>query len=140
MPADLPVTESITLPGALLEERAARSGGPGGQSVNTSETRVQLRFHVSASDLPPDVKARLAGANPGRMTRDGWLVLACDSNRSRHRNTEIVRERLAELVRAALIRPEIRRDTKPTWGSKIRRLDAKGRRSKIKSDRGSVDY
>jgi ribosome-associated protein len=135
----LPIDALLVIPGEELEVTAARSGGPGGQSVNTAETRVRLRFALSTTTaLRPDVKARLRDQNRAWLTDAGDLVLTSDVHRSRARNLDEVRERLADAIRKALVRPVPRRPTKPTSSSKRRRLQDKKRRGDVKSGRGKV--
>lgn len=127
------VTHRISLDESELQESFIRASGPGGQHVNKTESAVQLRFDVAASpNIPDDVKARLARLAGSRMTLDGVLILVGDTYRSQLRNREDVRERLIDLIRDAAVPPTPRRPTKPTLGSKKRRLEAKGQRSAIK--------
>ncbi len=127
------VTHRISLDESELQESFIRASGPGGQHVNKTESAVQLRFDVAASpNIPDDVKARLARLAGSRMTSDGVLILVGDTYRSQLRNREDVRERLIDLIRDAAVPPTPRRPTKPTLGSKKRRLEAKGQRSAIK--------
>ncbi|MDR3512570.1 MAG: alternative ribosome rescue aminoacyl-tRNA hydrolase ArfB [Caulobacteraceae bacterium] len=133
----IPVTDAIALDEAELEERFVRASGPGGQHVNKTSTAVELRFDVRGSpSLPEDVKARLGALAGSRMTQDGVLVLFSQGSRSQEMNRQEVRERLAELIRRALYKPKPRKPTKPTYASKLRRLEGKSRRSGVKSMRG----
>lgn len=135
----LPVTEEIVIPGEDLEVTAARSGGPGGQAVNTTDSRIRLRFALgTTAALSEPVKQRLRAARSGWLTRDGDLVLTCDVHRSRHQNLEEARERLADAVREALVPPKPRRKTKPTAGARARRKQAKDARKRIKEQRGRI--
>lgn len=139
MNRDLPITDRIVVSAADLSWRTSRAGGPGGQHVNTTDTRVQVRFELEKCEaLAPAVKERLRRSCSRYLTRDGALVLACAEHRSRQRNVDTVRERLAGAIRAALVPPKKRRPTRPSRASKKRRLDAKSRRSKVKSLRGRV--
>ena len=127
------VNHRISLDDNEIEESFIRASGPGGQHVNKTESAVQLRFDVAKSpNIPDEVKARLVRLAGSRMTADGVLILVGDSYRSQLRNREDVRERLIDLIREAAIPPTPRRPTKPTLGSKRRRLEAKGQRSAIK--------
>jgi len=124
--SDLHVTDALTLPSAELEWTAVRSGGPGGQNVNKVATKVELRFDLPQTVvLPSAVRARLALIARGRLDATGRVLITCDETRSQLQNLERARERLAELVRAALVRPKTRRKTKPTRGSNERRLSGK---------------
>lgn len=132
----LRVTPRITLDDSELREEFVRASGPGGQHVNKTDSAVQLRFDVANSpNIPDDVKARLVRLAGSRMTSDGVLILQGDSYRSQLRNREDVRERLVDLIRDASVPPKPRRPTKPTYGSKQRRLEGKAKRSEIKQGR-----
>jgi ribosome-associated protein len=135
----LPIREGVEIPAYDLAYTFSRSGGPGGQHVNTTDTRVRLRFSLrQCSALPQGVKARLRAAHPGWMTNDGALVLTADSYRSRHRNIEEVRERLVKAIHSAWSPPKRRKKTRPSRGSVKRRLDGKKRRGEVKKGRGRV--
>ena len=133
--ARIPVTRSISIDTDLIEESFTRSGGAGGQHVNTTDSAVLLRFDVAASDLPDRVKLRLAELAGTRMTRDGVLTLRAEGSRSQHMNRAEVRERLLALLREATVVQAKRRATKPTKASQVRRVDAKKGRSAVKSGR-----
>lgn len=137
---DLVVTSRLTIPAAHLTLEMSRAGGPGGQHVNKTETRVRLRFALGRCDLiHPAARERLRRAHPGKLTDGGELLLVCATHRSRQRNIEEARERLAEIVRQSLVVPKSRRPTKPTKGSKERRLKSKKQRAQIKSGRKKVN-
>ncbi|MGQ9365726.1 alternative ribosome rescue aminoacyl-tRNA hydrolase ArfB [Azospirillum sp. ST 5-10] len=130
------VTHRISLDESELQEEFVRASGPGGQHVNKTSSAVQLRFDVAASpNIPPDVKARLVRLAGSRMTSEGVLILVGDSYRSQMRNREDVRERLIDLIRDATVVPKTRRPTKPTFGSKQRRLEGKAKRAEVKRGR-----
>jgi len=127
------ITHRISLDDDELKESFVRSSGPGGQNVNKLSTAVELRFDVRNSpNLPDDVRHRLERLAGSRLTLDGVLILVADRHRTQHRNRQEALERLTELIREASIPPTPRRPTKPTLGSKKRRLEAKGQRSDIK--------
>ncbi len=118
------------------ESVSVLASGPGGQNVNKVSTAVELRFDVRGSpSLPDGVKARLARLAGARLTQEGVLVLSAQRFRTQTRNREDALERLFELIRAAEVAPKRRRATRPTLGSKERRLESKGVRSGTKAMR-----
>lgn len=134
------ITEKISIEDWEITETFARASGPGGQNVNKVETAVTLRFEAARSpNLPDAIKARLRRLAGRRWTTDGALVLQADGHRSQNRNREEVRERLIALIEQATQRPKPRIPTKPTLGSKRRRLDAKARRGGVKAMRSRPD-
>jgi len=136
----LRINNDITIEDWELSESFMRASGPGGQNVNKVSSAVELRFEADRSpNLPAPVKTRLRRLAGRRWTTDGALVLQCDETRSQARNREIVRDRLAELIKKALVAPKRRIPTKPTLGSKKRRLNTKKQRGEVKALRGKVD-
>jgi ribosome-associated protein len=135
MPADLPVTARVTIPGEELTERFSRSSGPGGQGVNTTDSRVELVWELGGSALPAEVLDRLRRRLGSRLAADALTVVASE-RRSQLRNREAARERLAGLVARALEPPPPpRRATRPSRGATERRLATKKRRAATKRSR-----
>lgn len=130
------ITSSIAIDEREIEETFVRASGPGGQNVNKVSTAVQLRFDAAGSpSLPDDVKMRLATLAGQRMTKDGVIVIMAQSHRLQERNREDALARLVDLIRRAAHRPRVRRATRPTLGSKIRRMDSKTKRGRTKAMR-----
>ncbi|BCL16162.1 alternative ribosome rescue aminoacyl-tRNA hydrolase ArfB [Micromonospora sagamiensis] len=132
----LRVTDRLVVPGAELRERFSRSSGPGGQGVNTTDSRVELSFDVAASpSLPPYLRERALQRLAGRLV-DGVLTVAASEHRAQLANREAARERMAALLREAVAPPPpSRRPTRPSRAAKQRRLDEKKRRSQVKRNR-----
>jgi len=132
----LVVTRAFVIAEAELTERFSRSSGPGGQGVNTTDSRVELSYDVERSlSLPDHLRARVLQRLDNRLV-DGVLTIAASEHRSQLRNREAARERLAQLLReAAAPPPPRRRPTRPTLGSKERRLAEKKRRGETKRGR-----
>ena len=132
------INDHISIDEEEIAESFIRSSGPGGQNVNKLATAVQLRFDVRHSpSLPDEVRARLERLAGRKLTRDGVLVITAQRHRTQERNRDDALTRLIEMIQAAAVRPTPRRPTRPTLGSKIRRLEGKKRRSGIKALRGA---
>lgn len=121
-----------------VEFSAIRAQGPGGQHVNKASTAVQLRFDVAASNLPAAVKARLLALRDSRISAEGVVVIKAQGTRSLEQNKADALARLQDLIAAAEQVPRVRKPTKPTFGSKQRRLEGKAQRSEVKAGRGKV--
>jgi ribosome-associated protein len=133
------INDTVAIADWELSESYSRSQGPGGQNVNKVSTAVELRFEAERSPaLSPAVKARLKRLAGRKWTLDGAIVIRAEETRSQLRNREMARERLAEMIRAALVAPKRRVATKPTLGSQRRRLLAKTVRGEVKAMRGKV--
>lgn len=132
----LSIGPSIVIDERELREEFVRSSGPGGQHVNKAATAVQLRFNVAQSpSLPPEVRARLLQLAAGRINEQGELVIEAKRFRSQEQNRRDARERLAALLRQAVVRPRKRRPSKPGRAARERRLMGKRRRSELKRQR-----
>lgn len=133
------INPDLSIPRSELTYRATRSGGPGGQHVNTSSTRVELVWDVKASPaLTEEQRERLLHKLAKRITEDGLLRLNSSGSRSQHQNKEDVTERFARVIEQALQKPKPRRKTKPPRASKEARLKEKKQRSQTKSRRGRI--
>ena len=132
MPA-ITLPYGVSVPEAELEVRTARSSGPGGQSVNTTDSKVELRWNVATSaSLSEAQRTRLLERLATRLTTDGVLILTGSEHKSQHRNREAVIARFRAVVGEALTPPRQRRRTRPTRASKERRLTAKKHRGELK--------
>jgi ribosome-associated protein len=135
------VSEHIAIPEEELEWKFIRSSGPGGQNVNKVASAVQLRFLLPQNtSLPAAVRSRLQRLAGQRLVDDGTILLTARTERSQEQNRRAALERLAGLVRAALIEPKIRRKTRPTRASKERRIDSKKRRGGTKRERSGREW
>ncbi|NKY34263.1 aminoacyl-tRNA hydrolase [Nocardia speluncae] len=136
MAEDLIVTRMLVIPASELRERFSRSSGPGGQHVNTSDSRVELSFDLANSPSVPDrLRTRMLGRLATRLV-DGVLTIAASEQRAQLQNRAAARERLASLLRdAAAAPPPVRRATKPSRGANERRISAKKRRAVTKRNR-----
>jgi ribosome-associated protein len=137
----LVVSEHIAIPDEELEWKFIRSSGPGGQNVNKVASAVQLRFLLPQNtSLPAAVRSRLQRLAGQRLIDDGTILLTARNERSQEQNRRAALERLAGLVRAALIEPKIRKKTRPTRASKERRIDTKKRRAGTKRERSGREW
>ena len=136
----LEISNYISIPDEEIRFRAIRAQGAGGQNVNKVSTAIHLRFDVQSSSLPERYKQKLLELNDQRLNAEGQIVIKAQRYRSQEKNRADALARLAELIRDAVKVEKRRRPTKPTRGSKQRRMDKKTRRGKLKTQRGRIDY
>ena len=135
------ITPDVSIPDEEFEWKFIRSSGPGGQNVNKVASAVQLRFLLPRNvSLPVAARNRLRRLAGQRLIDDGSILISARSERSQEQNRRDALERLAELIRAALIEPKIRKKTRPTLGSKERRIESKKRRGTTKQGRGARSW
>ena len=132
----LRVSHNLAIDEDDIDIAFVRASGPGGQNVNKLATAAQLRFDTSKAALPDDARARLTRLAGQRLTKEGVIVIHAQRFRTQERNRQDAIDRLIELLKESLVRPTPRRPTRPTLGSKQRRLEGKKRRSDVKAGRG----
>ena len=135
----LQITPKLSLPEQEIDLQAIRAQGSGGQNVNKVASAIHLRFDIRASSLPDRYKERLLALSDQRITSDGVVVIKAQQFRTQEMNKENALARLAQLIKSVTVEQKPRKATRPTLGSKRRRMDSKTKRGRTKSLRGKVD-
>lgn len=136
----LSISNYVTIPDSEIELQAIRAQGPGGQNVNKVSTAIHLRFDIANSSLPAFYKEELLKLNDKRISKEGVIVIKAQASRSQEQNRQEALDRLQAMVKGVAVTQKRRRPTKPTKGSKLRRVDGKTKRGQLKTLRSKIDF
>jgi ribosome-associated protein len=136
----LSISNYVVIPDSEIELQAIRAQGPGGQNVNKVSSAIHLRFDINSSSLPEFYKEELLKLNDNRISKEGVIVIKAQATRSQEQNREEALSRLQALVKSVAVVQKRRQPTKPTKGSKLKRVDGKTKRGQLKNLRSKIDY
>ena len=135
----LQITQQVFIPDTEIDIQAIRAQGAGGQNVNKVSSAIHLRFDINASSLPEIYKQKLLQLNDQRISNEGIIVIKSQQFRSQDKNRDEALKRLQALIKTVTVTRKKRKPTKPTLGSKQRRMESKTRRGRLKGLRGKID-
>ncbi|VAW64885.1 Hypothetical protein YaeJ with similarity to translation release factor [hydrothermal vent metagenome] len=134
------ISHNVTIPAHEIDMHAIRSQGAGGQNVNKVSTAIHLRFNIKTSSLPEFYKQRLLAITDHHITKDGIIIIKCQTHRSQEKNRQLALQKLTALIRQASVVKKARKPTKPSRSSKQKRLNKKTQRGQTKSLRGKIQF